>query len=474
MSEVSIHPDKVKEAFHNSTERFHAIYCWMGIVLNIVWFISDYFVLPDHWIPFLEFRLAVSLTTLVLLVSRKITGLSIYATIFFLVLGISIQNAYMWSVMDLAHLQKHAFAYMVLFIGVGMLMLWEVWYSIVLVIATLIANVIFYKLNSPLSVDEFTINGGLLILTVAIFSLFLIRTRYRLTLNEIRSRLELERSKEIIEEEHNVVIAQKKELSQQHDVLQEKNKEITDSINYAKRIQTAFISTEAEFNSNFSDSFVFFKPKDIVSGDFYWIYRKGDKIYYATADCTGHGVPGGFMTMLGLSFLDELIESKNSDNPAEVLNGLREKIVNTLKQGASSEESKDGMDIILCCLDKKELTLKYAAANNSFYIMRNNELMELKGDKQPCGFFPDPKPFTLREYKLEKGDCIYTLTDGYPDQFGGKKGKKFRYRQLEELFEQHHGKPFSEQKQILSDTMNNWVGNLDQVDDMLVIGVKID
>lgn len=480
MSDVTISPELVKSEFYKSTEKFHAITDTVGLILNLVWFISDYFVLPDHWVPFLIFRASVSIGSLALLLTRRMTGMSIYACMLILVIGISVQNAYMWSVMDLAHLQKHAFAYMVLFIGVGMLVLWDIWYSIILVVITIISNIIFYVLNSPLTVDEFVINGGLLILTVAIFCIFLIRTRYRLTLNEIKIRLELARSKELIEQEHNVVLEQKEEILMQKDVLEDKNREITASINYAKRIQTAFIPTESSFNEHFSDSFVLFKPKDIVSGDFYWIHKTKDKIFYATADCTGHGVPGGFMTMLGLSFLEDIIAAESSKDPAKVLDQLREKIVNTLKQGSNTEENKDGMDLILCCLDIKERKLTYAAANNSFYIVREapqtkdgKELIELKADKQPCGFFPDPKPFSTREFVLQKGDCIYTLTDGYADQFGGKKGKKFRYLQLEEILVKNSDKPMRVQKEILSDVFEEWKGSLDQVDDVLIIGVKV-
>lgn len=458
-SEVSISKEIVEKEFYRSTERFQVITCWVGVILDLVWFISDYFIIPAYWIPFLIFRASVSGVTALLLLTRKFHRLNIYMTLFVLVIGISVQNAYMWSVMDLAHLQKHAFAYMVLFIGVGMLVYWDFIYSVILLVITVISNIVFYKLNSTLSIDEFVISGGLLVFTVALFSAFLIRTRYRLTLNEIRSRLELAKSKEVIEEERNTVIEQKKE--------------ITDSINYAKRIQRAFIPTESDFNKYFSDSFVLFKPKDIVSGDFYWIHKRNDSIYYATGDCTGHGVPGGFMTMLGLSFLEEIIDSKSADNPAEVLNLLRDKIINTLKQGASSDENKDGMDINLCCVDTKSQTLHYAAANNSFYIVRNNELLEMKADKQPCGFFHDPKPFTLQEFKLEKGDCIYTFTDGYADQFGGPNGKKFRYKQFETILIENHLKQFNEQKEILNSRFENWKNKLDQVDDVLVIGVKI-
>jgi phosphoserine phosphatase RsbU/P len=458
MSEaISIPKEVVEKEFYRSTEKFHVIAAWVGVVLNLVWFVGDYFVLPDHWIPFLVFRAVVSGIAMLLLLSKKITGLNIYSIVFVLVLGIAVQNAYMWSVMDLAHLQKHTFAYMALFIGVGMLVLWDVWYSIIIVVATIISNIVFYKINSPLTMDEFLINGGLLILTVAIFCIFLIRTRYNLTISEIRSRLELERSKHIIEEDRNVI--------------SKKNREITDSLNYASRIQKAVIPAEAEFSKAFPESFVLFKPRDIVSGDFYWITSIGEKVFYATADCTGHGVPGGFVTMLGLSFLEEIFLISNIRNPGEALNVLREKIINSSK--TSQENSQDGMDITLCCIDKKTNILTYAAANNSFFVLRNNELLELKADKQPCGLFFKSKPFTQHEFQLNKGDCIYTFTDGYADQFGGPNGKKFMYKQFEDLLLKNGTKDLKTQGQILESEIDKWKGDLEQVDDILVIGIRI-
>lgn len=459
MQEITLPESIVKQEFYRTTEKFHAIACWIGIVLNIAWFASDYFVLPEYWIPFLIFRFSVSTISLVALVARNFLKISIYTCIFILVLGISVQNAYMWSVMDVPHLQKHAFAFIALFIGVGMLILWEMRLSLILVAATLISNIIFYKINSKLTIDEFLINGGLLTLTVAIFCIFLIRTRYRLTINEIRSRLQLAKSKDAIQEQKNT--------------LEEKNKEITDSINYAKSIQKALIPSEEKFNSHFKDSFVLLKPKDIVSGDFYWIYETDNIVFYATADCTGHGVPGGFMTMLGLSFLNDIIEVKNIRNPAEVLNLLRDKIVTALKQSGNIGENKDGMDICLCCINKQTKELTYAAAHNDLYIIRNNDLHEYKADKQPCGFYHENKSFTAHTIQLEEGDCIYTFTDGFADQFGGYNGKKFRYKQFEELLLKNASLPFGEQKHILKTTIDTWRGALEQVDDILVIGVKI-
>lgn len=473
MEQEPIDKDTLKQSFNNSTEKFHTVTCWVGIVLNLIWFASDYFVLPDHWRIFFDIRALVSGISLIALVTRKKTGMSIYTCMFILVLGISIQNAFMWSLMDLATMQKHTFAYMALFIGSGMLVLWEFQYSLIILVISILCNLFFYKLNSKLTVEEFTINGGLLTLSVAIFSMFLIRSRRRLTINEIRSRLELSRSKELIEKEHNIVIEQKRLISDQKNMVEEKNKEITSSINYAKRIQSAFIPSEDVFNGFFSESFVLFKPKDIVSGDFYWIREKESQIFYVTSDCTGHGVPGGFMTMLGLSFLEDIIEAKSITDPAEILNLLRDRIVNTLKQSATVGENKDGMDITVCCLDKKQNKLKFASANNSVYCVSNEELKEYKGDKQPCGFYHIPLPFTTHEIQLKKGDCIYTFTDGFADQFGGAQGKKFKSKNIERLLLENYSKAFNTQKQLLSNTLETWRGNLEQVDDILVIGVKI-
>ena len=257
--------------------------------------------------------------------------------------------------------------------------------------------------------EEFLINGGLLTFTVAIFCVFLIRNRYRLTYKEIRSRLELAHSKEIIEQKHEEVVHQKKE--------------ITDSINYARNIQSSLITPEAQFNQHFKDSFVLFQPKDIVSGDFYWVYENNGEIFYATADCTGHGVPGGFMTMLGLSFLNEIVEIKGIRDPGLILDSLRDKIVSTLKQTGNFGESKDGMDITICRYDKNKKELSYSSANNPLYLIRMNgeekELSVYKADKQPCGFYQDSKPFTDHVVELKEGDCIYTFSDGFADQFGG-------------------------------------------------------
>ncbi|MGZ3931617.1 MAG: two-component regulator propeller domain-containing protein [Bacteroidia bacterium] len=264
------------------------------------------------------------------------------------------------------------------------------------------------------------------------------------------------------------------ELHHEKKKVEEAHQDIKDSILYAKKIQSAIIPTDEDFKKLLPDSFVLFKPKDIVSGDFYWLTEKTGFVFYAVADCTGHGVPGGFMTMLGNGLLNEIVNEHNVTEPAEILNKLREKIITSLKQTGRSGESKDGMDIVLFRLDASKRELCYAAANNAFILVRKDAHAEHAGDKQPVGIYGDSlKPFRQFTVALEKGDTIYSFTDGYPDQFGGPKGKKFKYKQLNDILISNSSKPLKDQKSILSWHFENWKGELEQVDDVCIIGVRV-
>ncbi len=221
------------------------------------------------------------------------------------------------------------------------------------------------------------------------------------------------------------------------------------------------------------EHFVLFKPKDVVSGDFYWATPTPEGFIFITADCTGHGVPGAFMSLLNISKLSQVINENKIIRPDLILNNIRTEIIKAVN-AEGSEESKDGMDAVLCKLDIKNMKLQYAAANNPFYIIRNNELLTCKADKMPVGKGHDDSiSFTFNEIELKKGDAIYTFTDGYADQFGGEKGKKFKYKQLEDLLMSIHTLPMTEQSVILNQKFVDWKGNLDQVDDVLIIGIKL-
>ena len=226
--------------------------------------------------------------------------------------------------------------------------------------------------------------------------------------------------------------------------------------------------------------FIFYKPKDIVSGDFYYALAhkttagSQELFYLATADCTGHGVPGAFMSMLGVSSLNEAIIEKNITMPNDVLNDIRNSIIASLNPEGSEEESKDGMDCVLCAYDFKNMKLYLAAANNPLWIARNGEMLEFKPDKMPVGKYGDDlRSFSLQTIDLHKGDIVYSFTDGYADQFGGPKGKKFKYKQLEDKLLTNYLLPMDEQKRILGDIFENWKGDLEQIDDILIIGVKV-
>jgi len=267
---------------------------------------------------------------------------------------------------------------------------------------------------------------------------------------------------------------QKEIIEKQKHLVEESQKEIIDSITYAQRIQQVLLTPEKYIGNYVKEFFILFKPKDIVSGDFYWAANIKNRFYLATADCTGHGVPGAFMSMLGINFLNEIMIEKGITRPNEVLNTLRTEIIAALNPEGSAVESKDGMDMSLCCFDFSNNTLEFALANNGIYIVRKNEVIELKPDKMPVGKYTDKvNPFTYNKIQLQQGDVVYTYTDGYADQFGGPKGKKFNYRQVKELLISISNQSLQNQKEILSTNFNTWKGSLDQVDDVCLIGVKV-
>jgi len=286
--------------------------------------------------------------------------------------------------------------------------------------------------------------------------------------NKIRKRANQELGKQ-----NTLIQLQKQETEHQKSIIEEKQKEILDSILYARRIQSAVITSDDYLSKHLKEYFTFYKPKDIVSGDFYWALALNKKFYLLTGDCTGHGVPGAFMSLLMISIMNEVVIEKGIHSPEGVLNEARKSIIKAINPGGH-EEAKDGMDCTLCVFDLEHLKLEYAAANSSFYIMRGSELIICPGDKMPVGKSPkDHEPFTLRKVDLIKGDSIYTLTDGVADQFGGPKGKKFKYKQLQELIASNAHSSMHEQGRVLEIVIQEWRGNLEQVDDILVIGVKV-
>ena len=270
------------------------------------------------------------------------------------------------------------------------------------------------------------------------------------------------------------VVRQKSEIENKNEELEILYKQVTDSIHYAKRIQEAILPPSAVIDQILPNSFVLFKPKDIVSGDFYWIEKKNGLTYFAAVDCTGHGVPGAFMSLVGHNILKDIISNTDVIKPSEILDKLREGVINTLHVSNSGTQSKDGMDITLCCINFDTLELQFAAAYNPLCIVRDGELIIHNANKFPIGaFIGEKENFDNNTIQLQKNDQVYIYSDGYADQFGGPKGKKFMVGNFRKLLVQLAKKPITEQMGVLKTTLDNWQGDLEQVDDVLIIGLKV-
>jgi serine phosphatase RsbU (regulator of sigma subunit)/TPR repeat protein len=333
-----------------------------------------------------------------------------------------------------------------------------------------------YKVQQVINLEEkkqqllIIYSVGFLLFIVVVF-LGLLYKRFKLT----------SKQKIIIELKEQETQKQNDVISRQKHLVEEKHKEITDSINYAERIQRSFLASDELLDEHLKNYFVFFQPKDVVSGDFYWAsFAKASEnngrrnlFYLATADSTGHGVPGAIMSLLNITSIESAIKDGNT-SPADILNATRKTIIDRLKKDGSAEGGKDGMDCSLICFNFVNSTLTYSSANNPVWIVRENNLIELAPDKMPVGKHDkDQTSFTQHEFHLQKGDTVYTLTDGLPDQFGGPNGKKYKYKQLKELLTSIATLPAEIQKEKLKESFVNWKGNLEQVDDVCVIGIRI-
>lgn len=264
---------------------------------------------------------------------------------------------------------------------------------------------------------------------------------------------------------------QKELFLMQKRLIEEKNKDITDSINYAQQIQHSILPASENFKSNFADSFVYYRSKDIVAGDFYWMEKLGNDIYLACADCTGHGVPGAMVSVVCSNALHKALNERNLKTTGDILDNARETVVAQFQKGDS--EMNDGMDVCFVRLNRAENTIQFSGANNPLYLVRDGELQVIKGDKQPVGKFIDPKPFQSVDMEVKEGDCYYLFTDGFADQFGGENGKKFKYKSFQQLLQANSKLPMSEQRSKLDHAFKAWIGDFEQVDDVCVIGFRI-
>lgn len=284
-----------------------------------------------------------------------------------------------------------------------------------------------------------------------------------------------------LQEKNRKISKQNKEISRQRDIAQQQRdrialqkKQITDSISYARRIQRAVLPSLSVMEEHLDNFFILYKPKDIVSGDFYWESYRDNKTIIVAADCTGHGVPGAFMSMLGITFLNDIVNTRGIVKPDEILNELRNNIITSLNQkGKGDDELRDGMDIAVCVLDKESGKIMFSGANNPMFLIRNDELSHIKGDKMPVSIFDNMVSFTNHELELTKNDHIYIFSDGYVDQFGGEKGKKFMRKRLKNTLLNIYTEPMKKQKSILDQTFEQWKGDQEQIDDVVMVGIKV-
>jgi phosphoserine phosphatase RsbU/P len=456
--------------YNQTAYRYHVLIASVAIILNPLFAIADYFNIPEHFSDFLYFRLSVCVAIFITLLNKKRLINQPQWIVMVPFLGIAIQNAFMYSVMNEAEIQKHTFSYIAMFIGAGMFILWELKYTIFIVVISFFANIYFFSIYGKLTVDEVLTNGGLLTFAVALFTILLIETRRKLTIKEIIARLSLAKTNT--------------ELASKNLIIESQNEDILDSINYAKRIQNAIMPPIEKMANDFEDYFVLYLPKDIVSGDFYWYSsvnttptdgKPSEKLIVVSAvDCTGHGVPGALMSIIGSTILNQSLTVADVNSPSEALTYLDEQIIKNLNS------INDGMDISFCAINLNSLHLQFAGANNPLYIIRNNELIIIKADKFAIGGSIDAyykKVFQNHHFQLQKGDVIYLFTDGYADQFGGPEsymgGKKFKYNRFKDLLLKINQLPLAKQKEILIEEHNKWKGNLEQVDDVLIMGFRV-
>jgi serine phosphatase RsbU (regulator of sigma subunit) len=457
---------KLNTELEKSSERYHVMGAWVAIIFDPLFALTDFFNIPNAWSELFVIRLSVSLITFAGIILRKKFHYPSYVIVFIPFFLISLQNAYTYTKIDIPQFTGHTLNYIALWIGAGMFILWRWQFSAVIIASSAIANVIFFNMNHKISLQEALVNGGLLLIVVGFFMIMLIQTRYRLTVKNIYSQLALEHT-------NAALIEEKSKTDKQ-------NKNILDSIRYAKRIQTALLPKEDKIAAVLQDFFVYYAPKDLVSGDFYWFAHDDNKneTVLVTADCTGHGVPGAFMSVIGDALLNEILHIRNISRPDLILNEMHLGIRERLNQ--SDGETRDGMDAVICKILWNENKLQFAGGMNSLFFadMSENQpvLNEIKGDKKSLGGSlkknETERFFTLHELPLHENMIFYTCSDGYADEIGGPEDKKYSTRKFKELLLSLLDKKFDEQKEILDKEIRLWLGDNKQIDDILVIGFR--
>ncbi len=444
----------------NSSRFYHVNAAWLAVFFDPIFGLTDYFNIPHAWQKIMVIRVSIAAICVVMIMLYRRYRFKSFWLVFVPFLLISLQNAYTYAFLRPENFQGHTLNYIALFIGAGLFVVWKWQYTAVVMGISAIANIYFFRANHRLSFQEAMVDGGLLLIVVAFFTFLLIEFRYSLTVKELKARLALQ-------------IANA-ELELQKGIIEARNKSITDSIRYASRIQSAVLGDSAAVEGHFAESFVFFKPREIVSGDFYWFSQVADggKLL-VVADCTGHGVPGAFMTVLGHTYLTDIVLGMDIVQPGEILLALDQKIVSTLRKDNTGENAvNDGMDIAIALFQNGQV--HFAGAKNPLYYVRSGKIYEIKGSRFPIGSsqFKEKKRYPTHILDCQHGDVFYLFTDGFHDQFGGENNTKYMSKRFREFLLSISELPMSEQKVRLSQEFEAWKGSRNQTDDVLVAGVR--
>jgi serine phosphatase RsbU (regulator of sigma subunit) len=445
-----------------ASSRYHITAAWVAVIFNPIFALTDFFNIPGHWEKVLIIRLTVSVITIGTLALRKRYQLPSYMIVLVPFLFISLQNAYTFSIISNDVLLGHCLNYMALLIGGAMFILWPITYSIFVIGLSAFATALFLSLNPSIDTNQFFVKGGLLLIAVGAFMAILIQARYSLTVKEIKARLALKAANE--------------ELEVQKALVESRNEKITDSIHYAKRIQNSILGHQSRIDQWFSGALVFFRPKDILSGDFYWFYEDAEhdvKIVIA-ADCTGHGVPASMMTVLGNSILNEIIIQRKIFDPDLILYELDARILETFSNDRESGHTvNDGMDVSILSFRSGEIW--FAAAKNPLLIVKDSGVETVSGSRFPIGStqYKQKKVFEKQKIVAPEGSRLFIYTDGYQDQFGGENSTKYLSRRLREFLVGTSSLSMAAQKSALENEFDQWKGDARQTDDVLIVGIRI-
>lgn len=449
-----------KPELEKASSRYHITAAWVAVIFDPLFAITDYFNIPEHWKELLTIRLGVAMVTAFTLLLRKRLDLQSNVIVLVPFLLISLQNAYTFGLIDNEILLGHCLNYIALLIGGGMFILWPWSYSVFVILLSAIVTALFVEGNDNIDWNSFFVNGGLLLLAVGIFMIILIKFRYDLTVKEIKARLALKESNE--------------ELAVQKAMVESKNEKITDSINYAKRIQDSILGHQSRIDSWFRQSLVYFRPKDILSGDFYWFYNENDVKIVIAADCTGLGVPAAMMTVLGNSILNEIVIQQRMYEPDRILHELDSRILETFdRESGGTHQINDGMDVsILSFIGER---IFFSSAKNALHIVSEGTIETIAGSKFPIGSnqYKEEKRFEKMELNVSKGARLFLQTDGFQDQFGGVKNTKFLSRNYRELLIATHALTMAQQQSVLHETFSEWKGSGKQTDDVLIVGIEL-